>query len=440
MNFSPEEEKLAQLGDTLIALEELSDQVADFDEDDTSDHSTDSANLYLLERALQEQPGISMEEFNFQTIKDAAAAAGRLTVATGKAFMGFLDQVHKTVDGTYLVNARLLGERIGKIREDRKTANFGKMERRDLARAMSVNGTIEFDHAAIADTLLETSNGICRQTLPQQAAVVRALAEKLKENRKDGLGAYTSAVDQMVKIIASARQPIDMFDSRHIEAVWPGNRRIFQKVRPAAPRRAPVSQDGGVRKLVLAVSSTSVGIRGKVEVTGPNVNDTLPILTPEQMVRCLDSARKLLEEAVNVSKIAKSFAKDKTPSAAGLMLSGIVNGLRQQIADITSAQEDGYDVIEGPSGGGIAPVRHKPGTRGFDPTKTMPTFGFESRKEMSDEEIRDRILQGVWVARYTKISLIDHQRTARALVMLLMGVGRTYLKYVEESLKYYEQR
>lgn len=433
-----DEDKLEQLGSTLIALEELSSQFG-ADGEGEFQSAEDPGNLYLLERALQEQPGISMEEFNFQTIKDAVSAAGRLSVATGKAFMGFLDQVHKTVDGTYLVNARLLGDRISKIRDDRKTANFGKMERRDLAKAMSVNGVVEYDHAAIADALVATSNGICRQTLPQQAAVVRALGEKLSARRSEGLGAYTAAVDEMVRIIASARQPIDMFDSKHLEEIWPGNRRIFQKVRPGAPRRAPVSQDGGVRKLVLAVSSTSVGIRGKIEVTGAPVNDTIPILTPEQMVRCLASAKKLLEEAVNVSKIAKSFAKDKTPSAAGLMLSGILNGLRQQIADITTAQDDGYDVIEGPSGGGVQTVRHKPGTRGFNPLGS-PNLGLEARKEMSDEEIRDRILQGVWVARYTKISLIDHQRTARAMVMLLMGVGRTYLKYVEESLKYYEQR
>ncbi len=434
-----------EIESSIATLESIEQYQNDLVCDQVSMESEGQKIDYLQVRRLQDlEDQVGMEGLTFQDVKDAFSAVGRAAVAGGRGFMKFLDAVHRTIDTTYLVRTRHLRQRVQALSEGDGRVNKGRMERPKLAAALAVGGDIPANFDAYAEGMVEFSHRTSNSVIPDLASMSRQIGQRLEAKRWMGTEAFDAEVQEITKIIGSYRMPMQRYTDQDYRRLYPGNRSLFVNIKPSRPRREPSVEFTGSRKVIDGLSSTSVGINKRPDgVKGKANEGILQILNQEQMLELLVSAEKLLQEAVRVSKITKAYAKDKVPSTMSLLISGFASGVKRQFDDIWTAQDDGFDVIEGAHQGGNA-VRHKPGKRNMlgGGVRSGDAFGMLSLEEPSMEakgevDPEARAQMAAWVSRYLKLSLIDHQLTSRALVLLLVGVARSYLDYVEESLDYY---
>lgn len=425
-----------EIESSIATLESIEQYQNDLVNDQVSMESEGRKIDYLQVRRLQDlEEQVGLEGLSFQDVKDAFAAIGRAAVAGGKGFMKFLDTVHRTVDRTYLVRTRHLRQRVQSLSEADGRINKGRMERPKLAAALAIGGDIPANFDAYAEGMVEFSHRTSNSVIPDLASMSRQIGQRLDAKRWMGTEAFDAEVQEITKIIGSYRMPMQRYTDQDYRRLYPGNRSLFITVKPSRPRREPEFQPAGARKVIDGLTSTTVGLNKRADaVKGKADAPHLTILTRDQQLELLASAEKLLQEAVRVSKVTKAFAKDRVPSTMSLLISGFANGVKRQFDDIWTAQDDGFDVIEGAHQGGNA-VRHKPGKRNMlGGAVKSAGVGLEAAKDI-DHESRAQL--AAWVSRYLKLSLIDHQLTSRALVLLLVGVARSYLDYVEESLDYY---
>ncbi len=426
------------------------ESIEKFQEDLVSDQVSLESNQgldYLQERRLKElEEQVGLEGLTFQDIKDGFAAMGRTALAMGRGFMKFLDAVHRTLDGTYLVRTRHLRDRLKAVPETEAKVVKGRMERVKLAAALAIGGDIPSNFDAYAEGLVDFSRRTANNVVPDLASMSRQIGQRLEAKRWMGTDAFNAEVTEITKIIAAYKLPMDRYNDQDYRRLYPGNRSLFINVKPSRPRREPAMPLPGARKVIDGLTHTNVGLNKRPDSVKGKANEgILPILTVEQALALLDSAEKILQEAVRVTKLSKAYSKDKVPGTMSLMLSGFAHGVKRQFDDIWTAQDDGFDVIEGAHQGGQV-VRHKPGKRNMlgGGVRSGDALGMLSLEEPALEARKDpdaeneaRAQMAVWVSRYLKLSLIDHQLTSRCLVMLLVGVARSYLDYVEESLDYY---
>lgn len=395
------------------------------------------SQLYLQYRQWQEvEQSLGLEGLSFQTVKDTMAAAGRLAVTMGQGFMSFLDAVHRTIDRTHLVRVEQLRTKIRRMDKDEARLFKGRMERKKLASALAIGGQVPENLSGPTQALLQLSGHVRSNVLPELASLNRQVGNRLNSKKARGMGAFAEEVEALVKIIGSSKLPMDLYSEKEYQHLHPGDRSLFSSFKPKRPRKMPEVVTGPTRKLVTGVSETTVSLRGRPDYVHGKADAILPILTMESATHVLDLAETLLKEALRVKETSKSFGKDRMPSTMSLLLSGLVHGVKKQIDDIWTAQDDGFDVIEGTHQGG-AVVRHKPGTRnmlgGLTRTGEVLSVGVEAARDVEEE----RFILAAWVVRYLNLPLIDQQKTSRGLILLLVGVARTYIEYVEESYDYY---
>jgi hypothetical protein len=421
-----------------VALETYRD---DLESDQSSTAAADKSIEYGRVRELIElETQLGLEAFTFEDVKDMFAAIGRASIAMGRGFMKALDTIHRWVDQTHLVRLRQLREKVKAVPESEAALNKGRMERVRLAAALAINGDIPSSFPAYSEALVEFSRRTANSVIPDLASMNRQIGQRLEAKRWMGLEAFNAEVLEIVKIIGSYKLPMERYTDKDYLRLYPGNRSIFSTIKPNRPRREPSIETTAARKVIAGLSDTNVGIRKRADAVSGRATNILPILTIEQCLEMLNSAEEMLKEAVRITQISKTYAKDQVPSTFSMMLSGFYHGVKRQADDIWTAQDDGFDVIEGAHQGGNA-ARHKPGKRtmlgGAAKVADLPPgLGFEAAKD-DDETQQQRTQMAVWVSRYLKLSLIDHQKTSQAIVLLLVGVARTYLDYVDESLEYY---
>ncbi len=399
--------------------------------------SDGDSQLYLNFRRWQEiEQSLGMEGLSFQTVKDAMAAAGRMAVTMGQGFMSFLDAIHRTIDRTHLVRVDQLRTKIRKLDAEEARLYKGRMERKKLAGALAIGGQVPENLSGPVQALTNLSAHVRTSVLPELASLNRQVGNRLNSKRAMGMDVFADEVEGLVKIIGSSKLPMDLYPEKEYQRLHPGNRSIFSTYKPKRPRKMPQAVSGPTRKLIEGVSETTVGLRGRPDHARGKADAILPILTMEKALVVLDLAEALLKEALRVKEASKSFGKDRMPSTMSLLLSGFAHGVKKQIDDIWTAQDDGFDVIEGAHQGGTV-VRHKPGTRNMfgGLTRAGETLGVGVESARDDDE--ERFVLAAWVVRYLKLPLIDQQKTSQALILLLVGVARTYIEYVEESYDYY---
>lgn len=426
------------LESTLAGLESLQQYQEDLVNDSVSMESAGEKVDYLHVRRLQElETQFGIEGLSFQDVKDVFSAMGRATVAMGKGFMKFLDSVHRVIDSTHLVRLNQMRQKLKAVPTEDAKVNKGRMERAKLAASLAIGGDFPTSFSGYATGMVDFSRRTANSVLPDLAMMSRQIGQRLEAKKWMGLEAFNAEVLEIVKIIGSYKLPMDRYLEADYLRLYPGNRSIFVDIKPRKPRREPNQPSTGSRKLIEGLSATNVGLRKRSDAVSGKADPILPILTVEDALELLNSAELLLKEAVRVAQISKSYAKDRVPSTYSMMLSGFYHGVKRQWDDIWTAQDDGFDVIEGAHGGNIK--RHKPGKRtmlGGSLDNVAINMGFEAVKD-EDVENEQRSQMAVWVSRYLKLSLIDHQKTSQALILLLVGVARSYLDYAEESLDYY---
>jgi hypothetical protein len=397
---------------------------------------------YLNVRRLNElEAQVGMEAFSFQDVKDMFGAIGRASIAIGRGFMKTLDILHRMIDQTHLVRLNQLRQKVKAVPAEEAKINKGRMERPKLAAALAINGDIPSSFPTYAEGLTDFSRRTANTVLPDLASMSRQIGQRLEAKRWMGLEAFNAEVMEITKIIGAYKLPMGRYPEQDFLRLYPGNRSIFSNIKPNRPRREPPVASAAARKIVEGLSGTNVSIHKRADSVSGKADPILPILSCEQSLELLDAAELMLKEAVRVSHLAKAYSKDRVPSTFSMMLSGFYHGVKRQADDIWTAQDDGFDVIEGAHQGGKV-TRHKPGKRtmlgGAARVANVAdlNFGVEAAKD-PEAEHEQRTQMAVWVSRYLKLSLIDHQMTSQAVILLLVGVARSYLDYVEESIDYY---
>lgn len=423
-----------ELESAITSLESLRELEADLLTDSVSMESGGEQVDYLQLRKLGElELQVGMEANSMQFVRDTFSAIGRVSVAMGKGFMKFLDKVHRLVDGTHLVRLRQTREKLKAIPQSEAGVVKGRMERAKLAASLAIDGDIPSNFRSYSDGLADFSRRCTNNVMSDLASMSRQISARLEAKRWMGNQAFNDEVVEITRIIGSYKLPMQRHPDTDYRRLFPGNRSIFSNIKPKRPRREPVEQTQAAKKVIDGVSNTIIGISGRPDYVKGKADTILPILTVEQSLAMLDSAEVLLKEALRVAQVAKVYSKDKVPSTASMMISGFFHGVKRQFDDVWTAQDDGYDVIE--VRGGVH-TRHKPGVRnplgGAAERLTRGAVGFEA---LTDDEQRAQL--AVWVSRYLKLSLIDHQRTAQSLILLLVSVAKSYMEYVDESLDYY---
>jgi hypothetical protein len=434
------------LNATLESIECLETYQESLLTDQVSLESTESQIDYLRVRQLNElESRVGMEAFTFEDVKDMFGAIGRASIAAGRGFMKALDTIHQWVDKTHLVRLKLLRQKVKLVSPEEAKVSKGRMERARLAAALAINGDIPASFPTYAAAMVDFSRRTANNVIPDLASMNRQIAQRLEAKRWMGLDAFNAEVLEIVKIIGAYKLPMARYSDQDFQRLYPGNRSIFSTIKPNRPRREPSVETAAAKKVIEGLSTTNVGIRKRSDAVSGKAENILPILTPEECIEILDAAEIMLKEAVRIAQASKVFAKDQMPSTLSMMLSGLYHGVKRQVDDIWTAQDDGFDVIEGAHQGGNV-KRHKPGKRtmlggGIDGGGPI---GMLSIEEVSLEAEKDpeaehaqRTQMAVWVSRYLKLPLIDHQKTSQAVVLLLVGVARSYLDYVEESIDYY---
>lgn len=433
-----DEEK--EIDELLLGLESLEDLQTTLINDQVSMESLGDKVDYLRIRQLGEiEKSLGLEGMGFQDVRDVFSAVGRVAVTMGKGFLKMLDTIHRWIDTTHLVRLKQLREQLKTIPEDEAKIQKGRMGRKRLAAALAISGDIPANFSSYAEGMVDFSRRTCNNVLPDLASMSRQIGQRLEAKKWMGLDAFNAEVIEIAKIIGHYKTPMSRYSEQDFLRLYPGNRSIFTTIKPRRPRREPELDSPGVRKVIEGLSATNVGIRKRSDAVSGQSDVALPILTVEQALELLDAAEIMLNEAKRVAQLSRSYAKDRVPSTFSMMISGFYHGVKRQIDDVWTAQDDGFDVIEGAHQGGVA-VRHKPGRRNMLGS-AVSTLSFEesSMESESDNQAENdrRAQMAVWVSRYMKLSLIDHQKTGQALVLLLVGVARSYLDYVEESLDYY---
>ena len=425
-----------ELESTLASLEALEDYTEELVNDRVSLESFGEKVDYLQVRRLQElELSLGMEGLDMNDVRDVFAAAGRASIATGRGFMKMVDTVHRWVDQTHLVRLQQTRTKIKSLPEADAKINKGRMERNKLAVALSVGGEFPTNFDAYAEGLVDFSRRTGNTVLPDLASMSRAIGARLEAKRWMGNDAFNAEVLEITKIIGQYKLPMQRYPDTDYRRLFPGNRSIFSTIKPRRPRREPKEQSGAVRKVIDGLTSTTVGVAKRSDYTRGKADSILPILNGEQMLEMLTAAEQLLREAVRIGQLAKGYSKDRLPSTFSMMISGFYHGVKRQFDDVWTAQDDGFDVIE--TRGGQS-QRHKPGKRNplGGATGGLVRGGIGMEKDQRDED-EQRSQMAVWVTRYLKLSLLDHQRTAQSLILLLLGVAKTYMEYVDESLDYY---
>jgi len=434
-----------ELESTLTGLESLESYQEDLMNDSVSMESLGEKIDYLQVRKLRElEDQFGMEGLSFQAVKDVFSAMGRATMAAGKGFMKFLDTVHKLIDTTHLVRLEQLRKKLKSVPESEAKINKGRMERPKLAAQLQIGGEFPTSFSAYAKGAVDFSRRTSQSVLPDLAMMSRQIGQRLEAKKWMGVDAFNHEVLELCKIIAAFKLPMARYPDSDYQRLYPGNRSIFSNIKPKRPRREPHFSAPGSRKVIEGLTSTHIGLRKRPDaVSGKAHDNILPILTVEEALELLVGAELLLKEALRVADIAKAYRKDQVPSTSSMMLSGFFHGVKRQWDDIWTAQDDGFHVVEGAHQGGNT-KRHDPGRRNMLGGAVDKGIGMASHEEPSleaskdpEEENERRAQLAVWVSRYMKLSLIDHQKTSQALILLLVGIARSYLDYAEESLDYY---
>lgn len=422
-----------ELESSIVALESLREFQHDLLTDAVSLESGGQEVDYLKVRELEEMElQVGMEANTMQMVRDTFSAIGRVSMAMGKGFMKFLDNVHRVVDTTHLVRLRQTRVKLKAIPASEAGVLKGRMERAKLAAALSIDGDIPSNFRSYADGLNDFSRRTTNNVLNDLASLSRQIGARLEAKRWMGNQAFNEEVVEITRIIGSYKLPMQRYPDTDYRRLFPGNRTIFANIKPKRPRREPAEQTQAAKKVIDAVSHTHVGINARPDYVRGKADAILPILNVEQGLAMLDAAEMLLKEAQRVGQVAKAYSKDKVPSTFSMMISGFFHGVKRQFDDVWTAQDDGADVIE--VRGGVH-IRHKPGVRnplGGAASRLATQTGMEA---LTDDEQRAQL--AVWVSRYLKLSLIDHQRTAQSLILLLVAVAKSYMDYVDESLDYY---
>ncbi|QVD49076.1 hypothetical protein LUCX_6 [Xanthomonas phage vB_XciM_LucasX] len=401
---------------------------------------------YLRQRELKDiEQRLGMEGLDMQGVKDLFSAIGRGANALGHGFMKFLDAIHRLVDTTHLVRARQLKESFKAISKEEAAIQKGRMERPKIAAALAVGGEVS-GLLGQAKGLVDFSRRTTTNVLPELASVSRRVAAQINAKRWMGNDAFNAEVIELANILGTGKLPMERYPDKDFQKLWPGNRTIFRTIKPKRPRKEPNTNSVTARKVVQAVSTTSVGINVKSDVVKGKADSILPVLTPAEAIQLIEAAEALLHETIRVKDVAKGYAKDKVPSMISMMISGFFHQAGRVYDDMFTAQDDGYHVVD--MSGGKA-TRHEVGTRNTlgsvgalaDGVRKGAKVGLLSLEEdtvsMEDDKDELRVQLASWVSRYLKLSLIDHHKTSRALLLLLVAVARSYLDYAEESLDYY---
>lgn len=423
----------------VATLESLHQTIDEMIVESVSLEGIDESDIYVRHRELQAlETSLGMEAVSFQNVKDVFTAAGRLAATAGRGFMTFLDAVHRTIDTTHLVRMEQLRTKYKSLSTEDGKIDKGRMERPAIANGLSIGGEVPKVLHGPTQQLLDFSQRTTSNVLPTLSSLNRQVGARLESKRWMGNSAFTAEVDELARIIGSFKTPIELYPHTDYQRMYPGDRTMFTSFKPKRPRRQPNLSGTAVRRILDGVTNTTVGVRGNADHIRGKTDPILHILNAEEALALLADAEALLQEAKRIKQVSKSFGKDRVPGTMSLMLSGFLHGVKKQVDDIWTAQDDGFDVIEGTHQGGNV-VRHKPGTRnmlGGFVGKMDPGVGFEARKDIATDD-EEKMVLAAWVARYLKLSLIDQQKTSQSLIMLLVGVARTYLDYVEASYDYY---
>lgn len=399
--------------------------------------SMDQSSMYIYGNKLNEiRQGVGLEALEFQDVKDMFAAMGKTAVAMGQGFMKFLDKVHETVDSTYLVKTKRIRKQFEALGEANPKSE--QMERPAIAKNLSIGGQFPDNFAQVTKDLIEFSKHTTATAIPELASMTRRCAQRLEAKRFMGNDAFQAEVMELAAIIASSKTPMQLYSLEQTQELYPGNRTIFSTIKPKRPSRPPNISNAAARKVVDAVSHMTIGIVSNPKSANGKGPTVIPVLYPAEALRMLNYTDALLHEVIRVNQAAKPFKNDKHPSTMSLMLSGFYHGVAKTFDDFWTSSEDGFGEFEGAQGGEMRRIH--PGKKGMmgvlndGMQRTVSNLSMESKV---DEDER-RVL-AVWVARYLKLSAVDHIRTAQALQILLLAVARGYIEYLEESLKYYAQ-
>lgn len=433
MQFKTPQEELLEIAQTQVSLEALADQLE-------SDFKVIDPGMNEITDARQEQlremrDAVGMEALEFQDVKDMFSAAGNVAVSAGRNFMNFLDAVHRMVDSTYLVTTAQMRRRAGAV-ADYSAFEGRTFEKGKLATALTVGGQLP-DFEKVTADLIAFSQRVTNGPIMNMATVTRRIAAKLEAKRWMGNAAFNEEVENLASIISSTRPPMDQYDKGDFAAVWPGERRMFKTIAVDRPRREPMDVSHSGKRVIDAVNGTVIGINTRAEnARGDNPNIALPLLTPPDVIKLLDTTDTLLREIIRVKSTAARFKGDAVPSAISLMISGMYHGVSRAIYNFFASEDDGFGEIREQSGGGFKHTVQKD-----DPTIGIknPVLGAMNVSMLSrDEESRE--LLALWVSRYLKLSLVDHQLTARTLIEMLLAIAKSYIEYADTCLRYYEQK
>lgn len=420
--------------DSLIASMEQLDQLqlSLEPQDQISLESMDESAMYLYTGKINEvRVSLGLEALGFQDVKDMFAAMGRTAVTMGHGFMKFLDAVHETVDSTYLVKTKRIRKQFEALGE--ATPKSEQMERPAIAKNLNIGGSMPVNFAQNTKDLLEFSKHTTSVAIPALASMTRQCAARLEAKRFMGNDAFQAEVMELAGIIAASKSPMQLYTQEQTQELYPGNRTIFNTIRPKRPARPPNAGGVAARKVVDAVSHTTIGIKSNPKSASGKGPAVIPVLYPAEALRMLNYTDALLNEVLRVNHAAKPFKNDKHPSTMSLMLSGFYHGVAKTFDDFWTSSEDGYGEFEGAQGGQMR--RIQPGKKGM---LGVMNDGMRTSMEAKVDEEEKSVL-AVWVSRYLKLSAVDHIRTAQSLQILLLAVARSYIEYLEESLKYYEQ-
>ena len=344
----------------------------------------DESDLYVRHRELQViEQSLGMEAVSFQNVKDVFAAAGRVAASAGRGFMTFLDAVHRAIDTTHLVRTQQLRAKYKSLSAEDAKVDKGRMERPKIANGLAIGGKVPEVLHGPTQQLLDFSQRTTSNVLPTLSSLNRQVGARLESKRWMGNAAFTAEIDELARIIGGFKTPMELYPHADYQRMYPGDRTIFTTFKPKRPRRQPNLSGNSVRRILDGVTNTTVGLRGNTDHIRGKADPILHILNAEDALSLLDDAEALLQEAKRIKQLTKTFGKDRVPSTMSLMLSGFLHGVKKQVDDIWTAQDDGFDVIEGTHQGGQT-VRHKPGTRnmmGGLVSKMSPGIGFEARKD-----------------------------------------------------------
>lgn len=400
--------------------------------------SMDASFMYIYANELNQiRLNVGLEALEFQDVKDMFSAMGRTAVAMGEGFMKFLNKVHEIVDSTYLVKTKRIRKQFEALGEAQPRSE--QMERPGIGKNLSIGGQFPENFAPITKDLIEFSKYTTSSVIPVLASMTRQCAARLEAKRFLGNDAFQAEVMELAAIIAASKSPMQLYSLEQTQELYPGNRSIFNTIKPKRPSRPPNTSNAAARKVVEAVSHMSIGIVSNPKSASGKGPSVIPVLFPAEALRMLNYTDALLNEVLRVNQAAKPFRKDKHPSTMSLMLSGFYHGVSKTFDDFWTSSEDGFGEFEGAQGGEMR--RIQPGKKGMMGVMNDGMRGVVSNLSMEakiDDE--ERSVLAVWVSRYLKLTAVDHIRTAQSLQILLLAVARGYIEYIEESLKYYEQK